>query len=98
MDDAFEKRVQAAATSGWWCLLIAVACVVISWIAYLIMMSVRPSWYLSLCGPDVSWDTLQSVWIFILILCKLFLWLLALVVIWLTLWARQLRKRADGGS
>ena len=43
-------------------------------------------------GQDVSWNFMQTVSIWCLGVFKLFLWLLILVVLWLTLWARQLRK------
>jgi hypothetical protein len=43
-------------------------------------------------GPDVSWDFMQVVSLWFLGVFKLFLWFLILVVLWLTLWARQLRK------
>ena len=34
MNDAFEKRVRAAAVAGWWTLLIAVAFITLRWICY----------------------------------------------------------------
>jgi hypothetical protein len=43
-----------------------------------------------------SWDFVQTVSIWLVGMFKLFLWLLVLVVLWLTLWARQLRKYSGG--
>jgi hypothetical protein len=96
MNDVFQMRVRAAAVAGWWTLLIGVAFLSAQWLAYLAVMSHRPAWLLCLWGPDVSWSLIQSVWFWATAILKLCLWLLALLVIWLTLWARQLRKRAGG--
>jgi hypothetical protein len=51
---------------------------------------------LSLWGPGVDWNFVQHVWFWGTAAFKLCLWVLALLVIWLTLWARQLRKAGDG--
>lgn len=94
MNDAFENRVRAAAVAGWWTLLIAVGVITLLWIIYLIVMSIRPAWFLSVCGPGIDWDFVQHVWFWAVAILKFMVWFMALVVIWLTLWARQLRKRA----
>ena len=96
MDDTFERKVRAAAVAGWWTLLIALGFLVFQWGFYLFAMSTRPAWLLSLWGPDISWPFVQTVWFWGTAIFKLCLWLATLVVLWLTLWARQLRKRADG--
>ncbi len=93
MNNVFEKRVRAAAVAGWWVLLVAAGFLVLQWIIYLVVMSARPAWLLSLWGPDVSWSFVQNVWFWAAAIFKLCLWLLALVVLWLTLWAWQLRKQ-----
>ncbi len=49
---------------------------------------------LTLWGPDVHWAFVQQVWFWAVAILKMCPWLLALVVLWLTLWAWQLRKRA----
>jgi len=94
MNEVFGNRVQAAAIAGWWTLLISAGFLVLQWIVYLLFMSTRPTWLLSLWGNGIGWDTVQIVWFWGTALLKLCLWLLALVVVWLTLWARQMRKRA----
>jgi len=94
MNDTFESRVRAAAIAGWWTLLIAVGFITLQWIVYLAVMSNQPAWLLSMCGPGVDWSFLQSIWFWAIAILKFILWLMALIVIWLTLWARQLRKRA----
>jgi uncharacterized membrane protein YhaH (DUF805 family) len=95
MNEIFEKRVKAAAVAGWWTVLITVAFITLQWIIYVIVMSARPAWLLSMWGPDVDWAFVQRVWFWAIAILKFILWLMILVVIWLTLWARRLRK-ADG--
>jgi uncharacterized membrane protein YhaH (DUF805 family) len=95
MNDAFEQRVKAAAVAGWWVVLITVAFITLQWIIYLIVMSARPAWFLSMWGPGTNWSFVQQVWFWAIVVLKFILWLMILVVIWLTLWARRLRK-ADG--
>jgi hypothetical protein len=92
MHDDFERRVRAAATAGWWVLLVAVALLTWSWLAYLFVMSNKPAWMQSLWGPDVSWELMQTVWLWAMAILKVGMWLMLLVVLWLTLWARQMRK------
>src|SRR5512141_2431536 len=94
MNDVFEKRVRAAAIAGWWTLLIAVGFIILQWIIYLVVMSARPAWLLSMWGPSVDWAFVQNVWFWAIAILKFVVWLMALVAIWLTLWARQLRKAA----
>jgi hypothetical protein len=96
MNNTFEQRVRAAAAAGWWTLLIAAAFLVLQWLAYLTFTSARPGWVLSLLGPEVSWSFVQNLWFWMAAVFKLCVWLLALVVIWLTLWSRQLRSQ--GGN
>ena len=96
MHDAFENKVRAAAGAGWWTLLIALGFLVFQWGFYLFAMSARPAWLLSLWGPDIGWPFVQTVWFWGTAIFKLCLWLATLVVLWLTLWARQLRKRTGG--
>jgi hypothetical protein len=96
MNDVFEKRVRAAAIAVWWTLLVDVGFIVILWLLYLLVMSARPAFVLSLWGPGTTWPFVQTVWFWAIAILKFFIWLLALVALWLTLWARQLRKRTDG--
>jgi hypothetical protein len=98
MNDAFEKKVRAAAVAGWWVLLIAYALLLVTWIAYLGLVSARPAWLLMMWGQDVTWDFLQTVSLWYMGVFKLSIWLLFLVVLWLTMWARQLRKLDQQGT
>ena len=92
MNDPFEKKVRAAAVAGWWVILIGYALLTLTWVVYVVLVSAPPAWMLATWGQDVSWDFMQVVSLWFLGVFKLFLWFLLLVVLWLTLWARQLRK------
>ena len=97
MNDSFEKKVRAAAVAGWWVILIAFALLTITWFFYLGIMSARPEWVLRMWGGDIvnqghSWESMQTISLWFMGVFKLCLWLMFLVVLWLTLWARQLRK------
>jgi|KBSSwiStaDraftv2_1062776.scaffolds.fasta_scaffold2047811_1 hypothetical protein len=95
MNDVFQQRIRAAAIAGWWTVLIGLAFLTLVWILFLVLMSARPSWYQSLLGPGVSWEYIQHVGFWVVSIFKMCIWLMALVVLWLTLWSRQLGKRPD---
>lgn len=92
MNEVFEKRVRAAAVALWWVVLILLAFVTLQWIVYLAAMHARPDWILSMWGPNSDWALVQTVWFWAIAALKFVLWLLLLAALWLTLWARQLRK------
>jgi hypothetical protein len=93
MNESFQNKLQASVRAGWWTLLIGALFLTFQWIVYLVLMSSRPSWFPPLWGNGVSWDAIQNLWLWGAAIFKLCLWLMALVVIWLMLWARQLRKQ-----
>ena len=96
MNDTFEKKVRAAAVAGWWVVLIAYGFLLLVWGVYLALVSVRPEWLLTLCGRgEVNWGLVQTVSLWFMVVFKLLIWVLILVVLWLTLWARQLRNVAQ---
>lgn len=92
MYDPFEKKVGTAAVAGWSVILIGYALLTLTWAVYVVLVSARPAWMLSMWGQQVSWDFLQTVSLWFLGVFKLLLWFLVLLVLWLTLWSRQLRK------
>jgi hypothetical protein len=92
MNETFQNRLQTSVKAGWWTILIGAVFLVFQWIVYLVLMSSRPSWLLALWGNGVSWDTMQNLWLWGAAIFKLCLWIVALVVIWLTLWSRMLGK------
>jgi hypothetical protein len=93
MNDLFEKRIRAAAAvAGWLVILIAIGFLTLLWLIYLAVMSTHPTWLLSMWGPGVEWPFVQNVWFWAMAAFKFCVWLMVLAVLWLTLWARQLRK------
>jgi hypothetical protein len=95
MSDVFQQRIRAAAIAGWWTVLIAIGFLTLVWILFLVLVSTRPPWYQSLLGPGVSWEYVQHVGFWGVSIFKMTIWLMALVVVWLTLWSRQLGKRSE---
>lgn len=92
MDDLFRKRVRDAAIAGWWTVLIASIFVTLQWLGYLHLMHARPDWVMKVWGPDISWERIQRVYIWGVGTFKLIIWVMIMVSIWLSLWARRLRK------
>ena len=94
MVDNFELRVRCAAVAGWWMLLIAAAIFLLQWIVYITLAPAQPTWLLALWGPGATWQEVRTVWFWFLASFKVCLVLVAFLLGWLTLWARQLRKCA----
>ena len=93
MNDELAHRVRSAAIAGWWTLLIASLFLAFQWVAYLIIMNSRPDWLLRFWGGHaVTWTHIQATWIEMTAAFKLIVWVGAMIAIWLTLWARGLRK------
>jgi len=93
MNDIFEKRVRAAAVTTWWIVLILTGFITLQWLIYLAVMSTHPTWLLTMWGPGVDWPFVQDVWFWAIAVFKFCVWFMILAVLWLTLWARQLRKQ-----
>jgi lysylphosphatidylglycerol synthetase-like protein (DUF2156 family) len=93
MTDLFTTRVRAAAVAGWWTVLIAVGMAVLQWIAYRHILSAHPEWVQCMLGRGMEWAEVQRTLLRAFITFRIFVAMLLLVVIWLTLWARQLKKR-----
>ena len=93
MDEIFTKKVRAAAVAGWWTLLIAYCILLIQWIAYLLIMIKQPTGIVSLLGEGVTWPEIRTIWLWAMVAFKLIVGMMIFVVIWLTLWARQLVKK-----
>ena len=95
MCENFETKIRCAATAGWWTLLVAVGMFLIQWVMYLLVVPLQPGWVLSLWGPGATWQEVQSLWFLFIAGFKVCLLSVAFVLVWLTLWARQLRKHAS---
>jgi hypothetical protein len=94
MNDAFARKVRAAAVACWWTVLIVLAFVTLQWILYLTVMHHRPAWILSMWGPNTEWFFVQMVWFWAIVVLKFILWWQVLIALWLTIWARLLRKES----
>jgi hypothetical protein len=92
MDEGFAKKVRDAAIAGWWTIAIVAAFLTVQWVAWLVILSAKPSWMAALWGPDTSWSTIQTVVLWCVAVFKICLWVMAAVVVWLSLWARRLRR------
>jgi hypothetical protein len=91
MNGDLEGKIHAAGVAGWWTVLASAALLLVQWVAYLFVMSSRPSFVLSLWGSP-SWPEVQHLWLLATGFLKIFVTVLAILSLWLTLWARQLRK------
>jgi hypothetical protein len=89
MNDVLEKRVRVTAVAGWWLVLIAAAFVVLQWLVYLTVIDPRSAWVFSVWGPNVDRAFLQMVWLWAIPILKFIVWLV-LIVLWATLWTRQI--------
>ena len=93
MNDTFEKKVRAAAVALWWVVLIALGFIVLQWLVYLTVIHIHGRHGSCPCGGLTStWVFVQTVWFWAIAVLKFIMWLMVLVALWLTLWARQLRK------
>jgi hypothetical protein len=92
MDEIFTKKVRAAATAGWWTVLIAYCILLIQGLAYWLIMNRQPEGMICLWGKGVTWVEIRTIWLWAMLASKLGFGMILFVVIWLTLWARQLAK------
>jgi len=93
MNDSLGQRVRAAAAAGWWTVLIAVAWLTASWLAWMAILHSRPKWILTLWGGgDLGWPAVQNLTLWFFGVFKLILFVMLLATIWLTLWSRRLRR------
>ena len=93
MDEIFTKKVRSAAAAGWWTLLIAYCILLLQWFVYWLIMNRQPEGMLCLWGKGVTWTEIRTIWLCAMVAYKLGFGMLLFVVIWLTLWARQLAKK-----
>jgi hypothetical protein len=92
MTEDFESRVHSAAVAGWWTVLAALGVFLVQWVAYLIVVPAQPGWVLSLWGPGADWEHVRTTWFWFLAGFKVSLVVVVFLLLWLTLWARQMRK------
>ncbi len=90
MDPRYGK-VRAAAIAGWWTLLVAVGMAIVFWVLFLIVSHRPPAWISNLWG-GLSWETIRNVAVWMITVFRLMIWLIFLLVIWLTIWSAGLKK------
>jgi hypothetical protein len=95
MDKIFAKRVRTAAVAGWWTVLIAYCILLIQWLAYVLIMTNQPTGILRLWGAGATWPGIGTIWLWAMVAFKLGVGMMIFIVLWLTLWARQLVKRQN---
>ena len=95
MDEQFVKKVRTAAVAGWWTLLIFYCILLIQWFAYLLIMAKQPAGMLCIWGPGATWPEIRTVWLWAMVAFKLCVGMMLFVVVWLTLWARQLSRHKE---
>jgi hypothetical protein len=95
MDEIFTRKVRSAAVAGWWTLLIAYCILLIQWFAYVLIMSRQPAGILCIWGAGATWPEIRTIWLWAMVAYKLGVGMMLFVVIWLTLWARQLAKKKN---
>jgi len=95
MNGEFTRRLRAAVVAGWWTVAIWVIFLTISWLIYLCIMHTRPEWLRTLWGGGIiTWEKIQTVYIWFFGAFKVVLWAVLMVTVFLTLWARNLKKAA----
>ena len=93
MNDVFRKRVKSAAIAGWWTALIAWLVMLFSWGVWEVILHTQPAWMLWwFGGGELEWLTIQKLCLTIFGAFKIGLILMVTVVIWLSFWARGLKR------
>ncbi len=93
MGEALASRVRAAAAAGWAALLIFWALLVAGWLAVLAIVNAQPEWVRQLLGgPGVTWEQVQWMYLTGLLAMKLVFLVALILVVWLTFWARRLKR------
>lgn len=91
MDELPYKKVRAAAVAGWWTLLVGIGFGIVVGFLFMMILRERPAWIASTWG-GLSWETIETVGVWMLTVYRLSLWLIFLLVVWLTIWAAKLRR------
>ncbi len=95
MNETLAKRVRSAAVAGWWTILIVAVWMTVGWFALLVILHYQPGWMLKLWGGgDLDWPDVHMIVLYFFSIFKLMLFMVLMVVIWLTFWSRQLKRAA----
>ena len=94
MNDTYTKRVSAAAAAGWWTVLVGVLWLTFGWLAWMAILHFKPDWLLTL-WVGMSWDDAREFMILFLGTAKMILLVCFLATLWLTFWARGMKRLPD---
>lgn len=92
----FETRLRCAVVAGWWTTFIAWACFTASWFAWLLIKATSPD-FIEWAWGGVKLAEMQHVVLAFFGLMKLGLFAWVIVMIFLTIWSRKLRKAGQEG-
>lgn len=92
MNETLANRVRSAAIAGWWTILIVAVWMTVGWFAVLAMLHCQPAWLLVLWGGGLDWTDVREIMFGFFVVVKLMMFAVLTVVIWLTLWSRQLKR------
>ena len=94
MDNSeLAKRVKSAAVAGWWTILIAGVFMTVHWFVFMVILHCKPAWLLWLWGGgDLDWPQVRNIVLYYYATFKLILLTVMVIVIWLTLWSRRLKR------
>jgi hypothetical protein len=93
MEDMVYKRVRAAATAGWWTLLVAIVMSLLQALGVFVFMHARPDWVPALWA-GMPWERIQMVVFRMMAVFRLLIWVMFLIVVWLTIWSCKLKRVA----
>lgn len=94
MNESLENKVRTASKAGWKVLSIFFAILVVQYILYLNISQANGSLLLSLLGKGVSWEQIQTLWIWMMSVYKVCFLILLILNLWITIWANELRKQS----
>ncbi|HUU31430.1 MAG TPA: hypothetical protein VMY69_04950 [Phycisphaerae bacterium] len=94
-DSAFVRRLAAAARAGWWCLLVAVAVVILQSAVYLSVVRSGCFWPRMAGFMGTEAPTMHSVLLIFMMGMRVAVLAWLLGCLFLTLWVRRLRRIGD---
>lgn len=90
MEGSFHGKVRAAAIAAWWTLLVAVVVHIIQSVVCLVILHNHPAWLTAMLG-GITWDTLQTLILWVIVVLRITIWLMLIAAVWLTIWAAKLK-------
>ena len=93
MNEILAKRVRSAAVAGWWTILIVAVLMTVQWFVVLAILHYQPRCLLALWGGgDLDWPDVHQILLQFFAYFKLMMLAVVVVVIWLSLWSRGLKR------